>query len=1150
MANKDTLQTPKEVLLSRLKVFLEKLNEQYQSTTSITELDLIAAYEEAINLFLSSTKNLDLQNFLYFKPGLPADPTEYNYFTSLVQLNLQALFSEIASLDRLVSANFNSLLSEREQVLQTSKRISNKLGNYLLYADPNLGAGYFFGDSFNTTNHIESGSSLVETEECFHSVEEGSILLPIKEESRPEIKKVLINKRSNGTKGNNFQLGKSGHDNIEALFDNEPNTWFEYEKVSSSEEKNPLVLDITICLKEVSVINHININPLHFGTPTAIEIERIETSKDGEEYFSIKDEVPIKDFVSEDEENIFELSPASANHSGIGYYSFLARKAQFIHIVFKQTSPYSIETATGIQLRYAIGVRDINIIGRKFQEEGSIVSTLFSTDGLVRKVSLYASENPKEESILGDISHFLSHDDGATWLQLQPQGRTTFDLPEILNYNTSDSDSIITEDEITSFRHKISIKRNKPAFSGDVVLTEEKENLTEVVSFPSQEENSISLKNNPIKDSVQLLLPFYGSYSSPVARTGSSIVNNSTLMDLDPIEVTVDVSGLQTIQTESGTTLFGIIKYPLPFEGVKNLEHKIRVFLNGSQIEFCPKDESVFSAGAFTSYSSIDENSRVYFLNKGGKEIQFGYQDSNKNQYGFIPPSGSKLTIFLDGDNPSLELYEGKYHLNLSSYSDGDKDSVSLLAVNSVEQENYLEYEIEVPVGNVSFRAEIMTDALGEPIPEEYSSGSIFVEESSGMFVPYFLEGSNNFDIKEYTLEGELISGDQRVFRSKVGYVDGYSEFYTNLGDRVGSRYTFNPKTGTIYLGVRAPVDRKVVLVAKSIKMNKLDSSVWDFYKDPISNRINTKKIILDSKYVFSSKQITNVSVEEAGQKTLFLLPENELGHSWHNKKLVKGTVAPSSSLFFNELTPTEKEYIDGSREFNTVKTIREETISFIEQEEGYLDFVLSKIDSSEKTLVGSPTFSVKRDKDIFTSPVNIFNVDGQKSSFADLSVSNEGDWAIEREGNVYTVRVRYSGTPQTHFVSYRYNDAQLGIDTSNFYSVDYDNAVIYFASPIRNTGTVTYEVSLYSAFYNIAKVIPSNKITDVNEKNISVDSEFLLKFLKKKTFDKLRPNVLKVNYSYNKTSSESLADIEPYFSPICKDVAFRMVDSSLLEEL
>ena len=92
----------------------------------------------------------------------------------------------------------------------------------------------------------------------------------------------------------------------------------------------------------------------------------------------------------------------------------------------------------------------------------------------------------------------------------------------------------------------------------------------------------------------------------------------------------------------------------------------------------------------------------------------------------------------------------------------------------------------------------------------------------------------------------------------------------------------------------------------------------------------------------------------------------------------------------------------------------------------------------------------------------------------------------------------------------------------------------------------------MYSAFYNIAEIIKDSDIEEIlpEEKKIKLSTSFGMRFLKMDTALKARPQYVKIVYQYYKRITESIKDLEPYFSPICKDVAFRAVTADILEEL
>lgn len=1123
---------------ARLKVLLEYLNNYFQNNEMALGHELIALYHDALQTFFQSLDSSITATTTKTLPGSPADPNIYNELIDNMGKDLRSVYSEIGALDYMISANFNSMLLEYEGLLQSIKRIGNKTGDYLLYAAPSLGAGYFFGDSFNTGDKLDLSSSLITTEACFHSPEEGVLLLPLDGDPlRPEVESVIINSSSNGTAGNNHQLGFIGHNNINTILDGEPNTWFEYEIVAAKDIVSPLVLDLTIVLKESSVINHININPINFGTPTPLTIISIDTSRDGIDYLSIKDEIPIKDFVPLDEENIFELSSNTSKGSGQGFYSFSARKVKYIHIVFNQYTPYTINTVNGLYLRYAIGLRDINILGRKFKTEGTAVSTLFNSDKELKKVSLFAAESPLQKSDLVDCLHYISNNNGGSWYPIQPTARDTTGIPEIVNFNNIDSNSISC-DPVYSLRHKVLLTRNNKAFTGETTIKEEILNKLDVISVPAGNNLSLALTEEPIVSSVNVIAPFMGSFSCPRDKNGIGVADQSTIMNLDMIEFVVQSSATQTL------------RYKLPYKNIPNLINKIRVFVNGAQIEYFPTDAWLITSGQ--AYQPIattpaDETSRIYFLDNTGTELQFGHKFGN-TQIGFIPQSGSKIQVCLDGDNPSLSLTDNGYILHLTAPSDGAKDSINIIALETIEQDSIGQYQIEIPTGVREYQIPLMRDNL---LNDE-------------AYLPLFIGGADNFQIKEYYLDGTKVPDGLKYYQSAEDFVNGrfvpFASWNSTLN--LATAYSFDETTGTIFLGTAVPADRKVVFICKKLDAHKIPNTEWEFSKD-LNGKLSTQDLLLKPTSVYTismstdyaagvdSNSIKLFDIEDADSVVASQFRVNVPQFSWHNKILVKNTVRLDSSLFNPGATPVEVAYINGQSEFDRIINVELEPITFSYVHNNLWSFTLSQA-SSDKTFVpGTLVFKPARALDSATRPTNVFNINGEKDS--SVSTLEPGEWYVTNTGGTITVTLGTDSeteSPEPHYVSYQLVDNTTGLDREDLYSIDYTTGTVFFGSTIASHGTVYYEVSVYSAFYNIGTVISDIDSIDAPKKTIKFDPEFGLANLKQTEINTARPQVFKVLYNYAKKTTESLADLEPYFSPICKDVAFRCVTADLLDEL
>jgi hypothetical protein len=1123
--NRHLTYPPTELVTSRLLELFDEANQLYSNGGFITKDDIIAAYDFAIDTFLKSLDGSIVESLTNIKEGLPADPVAFNEFTSAVEKDVKALFLEVGALDRSVSASFNSIVALREQVLNDLRRVGNKIGNYLLYADPALGAGFFFGDSFSSTDRVDVQSNLIEEEECFISSSEGAILLPLDgEPDRAQIESYTINAPSNGTLGNNSEVGVFGHDSLSVIGDNNPDTWVEYEKVTINDLTEPLVFDLTITLTSPVIVNHIHIYPINFGTPTPVHIETIETSKDGIEYVSIKDEIPLGDFISEEEEDVFSLSSASSKFSGQGFYSFLPRRTKYIHLVFLQYTPYNIETNFGDRLRYAVGIRDINIYSRKFKAKGSLVSKQFAVPGDARKVALWASENPVEASVLADIGHEISHDNGGSWLKIQPQDRSGTEIPEIVNFNNISDGSVSTDSSVSALRHKVSMERFPEAFEGGITLKQEKVSKVEIIDVPAGGNDSIELAEEPISDTVNIVLPFWGSFSCPRGRQGTSIVNQSTPMNLDFVEFIVD--------NPSDT---GTIRYSLPYEGYEDVAQRLRVFINGEQWQYCAIDSTAFSNGGGTSYTSgIDSDSRVYFLRKNGLELIFGYDDDGTPR-GKIPAAGAKVQVCLDGDNPQLQLTEDGYLLNLLASSDGIKKNVRLVAFTDIDETLKTPYQVNLPPGkirdNIIYPPEVTQYGMyGKPTNIKNIHQLSVLKDRGEEFPPVFLEGTANFEIKEYNLDGDLITGGDRYYQTPVAFVDGEVELTS------AEMYTFDHNTGKVYLSTAPSATRRTMFTCYTLSSAIVEEEEWDFYRDPANGKVDTSKINLQPSAVHTISRDKSVSTDD---NHVSLLTENTDYHDWFNQRIVKGSVKFDPHIMGGDVEPAEVPFVDGSSELTSFVSTKETVASSAASVADIYSFSLSRIGST-RTLEGAPVFTPLRTAGQITAPSSQFTTQLKEGD----TLTSNGEWKVV-DGTVY---LYLTTTLNSHIVSYTYNDLGTGLDTAGLFSVDYENGVIHFSQALSRDGTISYEVTAYSAFYNIAEVVDKGNIKEIDEesKTIVFETDFTSAFLKQGTAQNARPQFMKIFYDYYEKTTESLKDIEPFFSPICKDIALRAVLANL----
>jgi hypothetical protein len=631
LLNKDLRPLETTLFLNKLDTLLEKLRVQYEAGFFETQEDVIEEFNRAIEGFYASLKTPILK-LRPVREGTPPSFANYNLLFGDVERDLRVIFKEVDTLERMILRNFNYMVSERDKVNKLLKRVSSKVGDYVLYSDDPIGGAIYFKDSFNDTSKTDFGSELLKEPQCEIYQAEGIVTLPIIREGSSVVSnvKVKINEEhSNGSSGNYQELGAAPHDELRDVLDSNPDTWFEYERVqrTRSVEDESLKLDLTLYFDQPQVVNFIRINPNNFGTQTPVVIKSIDTSFDGAVWVSVKDDIPIAGFLQEDEEDIFTLAPSTSKFAGQGLYTFTPRKVKYIRLLLEQVTPYLIDTPGGEQWRYAIGIRDIELQAIKYQTKGDIISQSFSSVLEIQKVSVLASENPFEASELADVLHQVSPDDGASWYSIQPQDRSGTEIPEILSFNTADENAISTPSPVYTLRHRMTLSRETDAFvEGSSTFRRTVKSGMDILTLPLVSPVTVTLTRPPVAGSLVLMNPLWGARSQQGDITASK-----------------QVLGLSNGQPGMRLTLPQEITDKIKSGDIGFDEVKIWVD-NDSRWLRAPND-----------WTDVGRYDRVYILDTSGDNgiIQFGKEgittvtDGILDAVGAVPAGGSVISFTL-----------------------------------------------------------------------------------------------------------------------------------------------------------------------------------------------------------------------------------------------------------------------------------------------------------------------------------------------------------------------------------------------------------------------------------------------------------------------------------------------------------------------
>jgi len=595
-------------------VALEQINSAVQAAISKAASDIYAPIFEINNATVGTTPNPDRYNWV---------------FTQLIS-DIQTIFSELKYTGDIVVANFNRLVNEEKAILARTKKLYNKLQDLELFTSNVADRALYVSDDFIDFDKIDYDERFREGEVCFVDTEQGLVTLPQSPTtSIVVVNEIKINEISNGTIGNNQQIGAAQHANINEILDDNADTWFEYERVGLTSMGTPLVLSLTLTLADSYIINHIRVNPNNFGTSNWVKITSLETSLDDRTYISIKEELPIEGFVQLAENEDFILSPAASKFAGQGFYTFTPRKAKYIRIVFEQPQGYFIDTPSGKRFRYAVGLRDIDVRAINYNDQGTVVSLPFGLTEEISKLSLIAVENPVRSSEIAKIEHYISVDDGATWHQVQAISGEDPDLPKILTFNDESEGAIKTDSAATTIRHKAILKRESGGFSSDrAAISEEVATTAELRQIPVGEPFNVNIDQRPIVGSVRIINPIFGSkgWTSPKLYVGTS-----------------DGTPGQTFSVGANIR-----------EGEENL---------------------YVDSQLWTSVTAFDSEYQYVINYKYGEDklplVKFGFDNS-------IPPNGSIISIKLPAE---VVVVEGKepHTIVLENISDGDKNAMEVI---------------------------------------------------------------------------------------------------------------------------------------------------------------------------------------------------------------------------------------------------------------------------------------------------------------------------------------------------------------------------------------------------------------------------------------------------------------------------------------
>jgi hypothetical protein len=1067
--------TPVNSTILRNKLGRLAVRLQQQAKPQGTNLDfdtLEKVVTEASKILSQFYKNLSKPSYLpttLVVDTLP-DAVTYNNNFLVVLDDLTVVFNEFENLEGVLLGNFNYMVSRLNRLNRRLKSVSSQLGDYALFSDLPTRDAVFFGDSFNNLTRVEINSPLLNEEQCYINQVEGIATLPIDRNAQVALQVTevpVINSNSNGRSGNNEEAGAQLHGTISDLLDNNADTWFEYERVVATDDGVDLVLDFTVNLGEAKIINFVRVNPNNFGARTQVRITAIDTSINGQEFVSIKDDIPIAGFTVDDEENVFTLAPSTSKFAGQGLYTFTPRKAKYVRLSLKQDTPYIIISSNGVErVRYAIGVRDVDIQALPYKTKGEVISTNFAFSDDVRKVVLLANQNPSAEttSELASVKHFVSPDNGVTWHQIRPYisaGVANIDqtVPELLDFNGVSDDTITTSSDVLSLRYRAMLERNTAAFTEDVAeLAQVVADKTELHKPPTSTPMDLLLQHSPIKDSLRLIDPQFGSRGKEEAR--------------------------YLIATGTG----GKLNILLPFKPLVRDMQKV---------------ESTVShpvAGWISSYSLEDLDPQQVYVD--GYEWTRGQLAGSNNLY-------------------HINFEEGRLE-----FGDGS-------AGNAVSQGSFVSMTLSEERLNPG-RGASHISKLDYPTSNDQKQFELYLVKPAKTETVVLKKGAKRWQLRPNMVflsanpANSIMTNNLNFFNYLDGEANPYREFVNGDAELTSAyQWSCDWENGVLYCYTASPTATDLTITYWYAERVRLDEADWEFIDldGGIANAISIKDRVFQT---FEADTLT--------------VPDGVRYFNLARFSVVQGTVEFTKA---DGTTPDElaheAEYADGHSELLGVVQAVEEIASFTGITPGDVETINFGCQLSNDTNL-AVTFT---NTDVFVTEKTY--VDGS------AELTSNGDYSISRTaggtGQIYVKLADSVADPGE--VSYYYINPQL--DPAGYYSINYETGEVftYSATP-SSVVYADYEYTDYRAKYDIARLVPDEDWEfDANTKKITIqDREILRGARTPQQSGGLGTDLTRyyqAAYRYVKSAREDIDELEPFFSPVLKDYALKVVTKSRL---
>lgn len=599
-------------------------------------------------------------NFQQLREGTIASSSIYNDGVDRVYEDIETLYENTIDVTNDIAKNFNKFEVDKSKLEYELNTLENHLKEMiLLYGKTGFLNSVY--DVFDDLNKVDPSKSDINVDIKRHE----AAISDIKNTSKRITPRVNVNFSLLEETKSIESTTVSGKPS-DALNDNLNETW---QQIITSREKKEIAGYYTMAFDDVQTMNRISI-ALHSIKPTFI---RIDFSPDNLNWFGIP---------------YYEEGTTVADEYVFDFPSIEVRQ---LRILFAKSEPDTESSdAKGIQYKYLIGAKHINMYQLDFSETGTLVSVPLqvtvpsNTNFSISKVSLVADEVLPNGT---DIDYYIAlpPEDGEDpeWKRISPVGRETPKYDQIIDFKnittapanrySIDPSISITQYEVDSLYtngirfYKIGEVENKKIISGTERLYVGR-NSWGIKKFPGQQ--SDHAKHIPsLADWDKPLNTPQFAYSSIEDGKPGILMSNQTHSVATSYMYTLGllcekdtVLSAKPVSTEPIAIYLNGEKL---FEGVPNSSTKVNYLFKYGWNElvvlvYTRKPEAVNGVTLDIGFDPREQGTSIYSKAQPLEQIslhdlRFNTKNNDRGKYAIMDAGENKYYVIINHAVPGLE---------------------------------------------------------------------------------------------------------------------------------------------------------------------------------------------------------------------------------------------------------------------------------------------------------------------------------------------------------------------------------------------------------------------------------------------------------------------------------------------------------------